>query len=135
MMLVSLQRASDHVRRDTTDDDNDLEGIVRAASAACVTYLKAPSFADSNGSIPQDSNGIALDVPEDVAFACLLLVGEWYRNRGADQDGAIDASFGYGYLPRPVVALLYPFRIPTVSIPTTCCRGWTWWGWWTGRGW
>ena len=38
-MLVSLQQASDHLRRDTTDDDADLTIKIQAASAAIMDYL------------------------------------------------------------------------------------------------
>lgn len=115
-MLVSLQEASDHLRRDTTDDDADLELKIKAASAAIITYLKTPSFADSSGEVPEDSNGVGIDIPDDVKIATLLLVGEFYRNRDGDQNGAVDQQFyGYGYLPRPVVALLYPYRVPTLA--------------------
>lgn len=116
MMLVSLETASEHLRRDTTDDDADLELKIKAASRAVVTYLKTPSFADSNGDIPEDSNGIAIEVPEDVQAATLLLIGEYYRNRDADagQTGKVPEQFGYGYLPQAVIALLFPYRSPTV---------------------
>ena len=40
VMLVRLQEASDHLRRDTTDDDNDLTLKIKAASAAIINYLK-----------------------------------------------------------------------------------------------
>lgn len=116
-MLVSLEVASSHLRRDTTADDPDLELKIKAASKAVVTYLKTPSFADSNGDIPEDSNGIALDVPEDVQVATLLLIGEYYRQRDANagQTGLVNEQYGYGYLPQAVIGLLYPYRVPTIA--------------------
>lgn len=114
MMLVSLELARAQIRSDTTDDNADLLLKIKAASRAVVTYLKDPSFADSSGGIPEDSAGIAVDVPEDVQLATLLLIGYFYKQR--DEDG--NHEFEAGALPRPVTALLYPYRVPTVGIPT-----------------
>lgn len=132
MMLVTLQQARDHIRSDASADDNDLTLKIKAASRAVVTYLKAPSFADSSGQVPVDTAGIAIDVPEDIQIATLLLIGTFYKEREGAQEGAIDAQFGYGYLPRPVIALLYPYRVPTTSAPTAStstdpARCWPWW--------
>lgn len=116
MMLVTLQQASDHLRRDTTDDDTDLTLKVHAASAAVLNYLGAgATFLDSSGAVQTDSNGDPVDVPFEVQAATLLLVGEFYKNREGEQGGEIEPSHGYGYLPRPVVALLYPLRDPALS--------------------
>ena len=129
MMLVTLQQASDHLRRDTTDDDTDLTLKIAAASNAVLTYLRNTSYAyvptvDSAGQIVRDSAGYpvpALDsagektVLQDVQFATLLLVGEFYKSREGEQDGAIETQWGYGYLPRAVVALLYPYRDPACA--------------------
>lgn len=67
-MLVSLEQASEHLRRDTDADDLDLTLKIRAASAAVLTYLDggADSFTDSAGDVFEDSNGTALDVPYDI---------------------------------------------------------------------
>lgn len=112
MMLVTLEQARAHLRLDTTDGDTDILGKVKAASRAVVTYLKSPSFSDSSGAIPEDTAGIAIDVPEDVQLATLILVG--YFDRQRDEDDA--REFEPGYLPRPVTALLYPYRTPTCGV-------------------
>lgn len=128
-MLVTLQQASDHLRRDTSDDDADLTLKVKAASTAVLTYLRNTPYAyvpavDSNGEIARDSAGYplpALDsngermIQPDIQNATLLLIGEFYKMRETEQEGAIDAQWGYGYLPRPVVALLCPYRDPAVA--------------------
>lgn len=116
MMLVTLQQASDHLRRDTSDDDNDLTLKIHAASAAVLNYLDegAESFLDSAGDVLVDSNGDPTGVPFEVQAATLLLIGEFYKNRGGMQEGEIDQKWGYGYLPRSVVALLYPLRDPAL---------------------
>lgn len=113
MMLVTLQQASDQVKRDTTDDDADLTLKVKAASRAVVRYLKtaADAFLDSAGDPHLDSNGDAIGVPEDVQLAVLFLVGWFYRNRDEDATKA----FEEGRLPAPVTALLYPMRKPTLA--------------------
>jgi hypothetical protein len=112
MMLVTLQQAREHLRVDTTDGDNDILLKVKAASRAVVTYLKSPSFAESSGEIPEDSAGIAIDVPEDVQIATLMLIG--YFDRQRDEDGGHE--YELGFLPRPVSALLYPYRVPTCGV-------------------
>lgn len=128
-LLVTLQQASDHLRRDTTDDDTDLTLKVKAASNAVLTYLRNTSYAyipsvDSSGAIVRDSSGYPVPaqdssgaylVQTDVQHATLLLIGEFYKNREAEQEGAIDSQWGYGYLPRSVVALLYPYRDPALA--------------------
>lgn len=103
-MIVTLQEARDHLRSDTSDDDADLTLKIQAASSAVVTYLKVADDA----AIP------AAALPAAKA-ACLILVGEFYANREGEQGGAVDQQFGYGYLPRPVVALLYPYRDPSIA--------------------
>lgn len=116
MMLVTLQEASDHLRRDTDDDDADLELKIGAASAAVRRYLKdaSPYELDSNGDVEVDSNGDPV-VLFEVRAAVLMLLGELYKNREGEQDGEIPTQWGYGYLPRPVVALLYPLRHPSMA--------------------
>jgi hypothetical protein len=117
MMLVSLEAASAHLRRDTTDDDSDLLLKIRAASSAVVRYLGdgASMFLDSNGNPDEQSDGVVVDVPDDIQIATLLLIGDLYSNREGVQEGQVDAQFGYGYLPTHVISLLYPYRTPTIA--------------------
>lgn len=112
VMLVSVEQASAHLRRDTDADDLDLVGKIMGASRAVLTYIAGGSdaFTDSAGDVFEDSNGVALDIPHDIQIATLLLIGEFYKNREAKQEGIVDASFGYGYLPQPVISLLMPYR-------------------------
>lgn len=101
IMLVTLQQASDHLRRDTSDDDADLTLKIEAASEAIADYLKWT------------------DVPNPVPFraqaAALNLIGEMYRDREGEAKGVVDTQYGYGYLPQSVVSLLYPLRNPTLA--------------------
>lgn len=103
-MIVTLQEARDQIQSTHSADDNDLTMKIRAASEAVLTYLKVSDEAS---------------IPERATFAAkqatLILVAEFYRNREAEQAGEVDQAFGYGYLPRPVVALLYPHRDPSLA--------------------
>lgn len=110
--LVTLEQASDHLRRDTTDDDNDLQLKISAASAAVLNYLKggADDILDSDGQVPTDSDGEPI-APFEVKAATLLMVGYLYKDRDSDEDKAYEM----GYLPKPVTALLYPLRKPALA--------------------
>lgn len=128
MMLVTLQEASEHLRRDTDDDDQDLTLKIHAASAAVLNYLKRESLAyeperDEAGNVVRDEDGFPVPALDDdgkptvrfeVRAAVLLMLGELYKNREGEQGGEIPTQWGYGYLPRPVVALLYPLRDPAL---------------------
>lgn len=114
MNLVTLQEARAHLRaEDETADDADLLLKIRAASSAVLKYV-GDTFNDTDGVIPVDSDGLA-DVPDDVRAACLLLIGDFYANREPTATDSVPSSFGYGYLPRAVVALLYPYRTPSIA--------------------
>lgn len=128
-MIVTLAQAREHLRSDTTADDNDLRLKIEGASGAVLNYLKNTGSPweperDSNGDVVYDSEGYPVDYLDsagervyrrEVQNAVLILVGEFYTNRAGEQQGAIDSKFGYGYLPRPVVALLYPLRDPALA--------------------
>lgn len=112
MMLVTLQQASDHVRADNTDPMLPL--YIAAASAAVINYLDggADSFLDTAGFVPLDSNGDPIGVPYEVMAATLLLLGDFYSNRGEDQTTNWAGQFAY--LPPAVTSLLYTLRMPTL---------------------
>ena len=112
VMLVSLQQALDHLRVDNTDDNNDLTLKIHAASGAVINYLKTgATFLDTNGGIDVDSSGDPVGVPFEVQAAVLILLGVFYR----DRDGQEMDKWELGYLPKPVIALLYPLRDPTLE--------------------
>lgn len=117
MRLVTLQQASDHLRRDTTADDADLLLKIEAASEAVMGYLgdAAEAWTDSAGEPLEDSNGDAMDVPRVVQSATLQMVSYLYRERDGSNEYAVSDKFGYGYLPAGVTALLYRLRKPTVA--------------------
>jgi len=117
VMFISLDEASVHVRRDTTDDNNDLISKIKAASGSVLRYLNdgiayTPEY-DSAGEPILDSAGnivYELDVygnkialPE-VKEATKVLVDFMYaREYGGD-------DWKPGYLPETVKSLLYPIR-------------------------
>lgn len=116
MKLVTLTEAKHQLMMDHDQDDPHIELLIQGASAAVVEYLKSgATFLDSSGEVPVDSSGDPEGVPFQVKAATLILIAEWYKNREAEQDGAVDAQWGYGYLPRPVTALLYPLRDPAMA--------------------
>lgn len=113
-MLVTLEQARQHLRRDldNTGPDPDLTAKIVGASEAVLAYLKsqADRFLDSSGNVFVDSAEVPI-VPGAVVSATLLMVGYLDVNRGSDDEGA----FERGELPRPVTALLYPLRDPALA--------------------
>lgn len=121
-MLVSLQQASDHLRRDTSDDDADLMLKIVAASQAIVNYIGVARAAeiiefDSAGEVEVDSNGDPVGVPEPIQLAVLIVLGDLY----ADRDGRDFIEGGTAprlediILPRTVHFLLDPYRKPRIA--------------------
>lgn len=112
VMLVSLTQAREHLRVDSTDEDNDLTLKIHAASGAVLNYIRngADVFTDSAGDPILDSNDSPIGIPFEIQAATLLMLGYLYR----DRDGDPDKAYEMGYLPRPVTALLYPYRVPSL---------------------
>lgn len=131
--LVTLQQASDYIRRDTSDDDNDLNGMIEAASGAVQNYLKNPllvySYALDSAGVPElDSSGepyLEVDssgkyiVRAEVQNAVLMLISIMYRDREGEEyinprSGGGVERLGNMSLPRFVHWLLDPIRVPTL---------------------
>lgn len=110
MMLVTLEAAKANLQMDHDQDDADIESKILQASAAVLNYLDLgyDLYADSTGEIPNDANGEP-DVPFEVRAATLLLVNYLYK--GVDDKVQLD----HGYLPRPVMNILYPLRTPAIG--------------------
>jgi hypothetical protein len=102
-------------------DDVLIEAYIGAASSAVKNYLKSASpyevERDSNDDPILDSSGDPIYVVDssgdkvvkyEVQAATLLQLGFLYKDRDENADGAYDM----GYLPKPVMALLYPLRTP-----------------------
>jgi len=116
-LLVTVDQVKMHLRLSLDDcfEDDHLTLLTLAASAAVLDYLDQAQydFLDTSGELLEDSSG-PLSVPYQVQAATLLLVGDMYKSREPTASDAVDPKFGYGYLPRAVIALLYPLRIPPV---------------------
>jgi hypothetical protein len=109
--LVTLKQAADHLRCDISGDNDDLKMKIMQASSAIYTYLKSgvDLYLDSDGELDADNDENPL--PYQIQAACLLMLGYLYK----DRDGDSDKAYQPGYLPAPVTALLYPFRVPTLA--------------------
>lgn len=117
MKLVSLQQASDHLRRDTDDDDNDLLLKVEAASQAVVNYIDRIDFLDTAGEPDMDSAGDPINVPRPIQAAVLLILGDLYADRDAEayREGNSTPRLGDIIIPRSAHFLLDPYRSPRIG--------------------
>lgn len=116
VMLVSLEEANDHLRRDTSDDDNDLKLKIQAASQAVLTYIDDRDFITSDGEPDYDSAGNPI-VPDPIKAAVLIILGILYADRdGPDfRDGKSAPRVGDIILPRTVHFLLDAYRAPILK--------------------
>lgn len=109
LALVSVERVKEALHIDGSGDDVRLASDIAAASAAVVNYLKDRAAQvlnlDGDGELQSGS-----EVPPEVELATIVLVGHYYR----EPDGDSEKAFEHGYLPRPVIALLYPLRDPAL---------------------
>lgn len=108
-MLVTLEQAKAHLRIDTADEDADLTLKIHAASSAVMNYLKSAIIFE-----PAIVDGILVYttvVRFEIQAAVLLMVGYLYKDRDSDPD----REYEPGMLPRPVTALLYPLRTPSLA--------------------
>lgn len=115
VMLVSLEQASVHLRRDTDDDDADLTIKIQAASQAVLNYIDPVDFIDSSGEPEFDSDGNPVGVPAPIQSAVLLIIGDLYADRdGVDyRSGNSTPRLGDIIIPRAAHFLLDPYRTPT----------------------
>jgi phosphate uptake regulator len=115
-MLITLDQGKAHLRVTHDAEDTDIEAQIHAASALVINYLKdaADTFLDSSGEVVTDSSDLPV-VPYEVQAAVKLMLGDLYKNREPKPDDVVDGQYGYGYLPRAVVALLYNLRDPTLA--------------------
>ena len=111
MMLISLASAKRHLNMDHDSDDSLITLYINAASAMVINYLKSVDFLNSSDDVEMDSSDEPVGVPYEVQAATLIMVGHLYR----DRDGDTEKAFEMGYLPKPVMALLYPLRDPALS--------------------
>lgn len=117
VMLVSLQQASDHLRRDTSDDNNDLSLKIEAASQAILNYIDDKQFLNSAGDVDFDSSELPIGVPRPIQAATLIVLGLLYVDRDSPdfRNGDTAPRTGDIILPRTVHFLLDPYRKPRIA--------------------
>lgn len=116
--LVSVQQAMDALRYDDADNEPVIQFAIESASAVVLRHLKLDddAFADSHGDIPADSHGDVIGVPADIQRAVIYLTGMLLRDpAGVEGFGEARFEFDQYILPRPVQALLMPWRKPTYA--------------------
>lgn len=111
--LVTLEEAVIHIRCEA--DDPSVPLLISAASESVLEYIGDPTFVDTAGVVPVDTAGAPVGVPARVKVATLLLLTDMYENRKPTPDDPVPAEYGYGYMPRAVVAMLYPLRTPVLA--------------------
>lgn len=102
--FCTLEEVKQVFRVSTSDDDDLIQLLIISATGSVIAYLKdrAEQYIASGGS--------GEELPPPIKMATIILVGYWYRNPDRDPD----QEYEQGYLPRPVTALLYPFRTPAL---------------------
>ncbi len=112
-LIVTIQEARDWLHLDDAETDAVISRALSAASRAVVRYLKWQAGSilviDSPPNSPPDN---LANVVDDVAMAVLMLAGILMKERDGDEAGDF---YELGYLPKPVTALLYPMRDPTIA--------------------
>lgn len=98
--LITVQDLKAQARIDTDAEDALLGVFVSAASASVLKYVT-----DAQADVPEAT----------LKHACMALAAMMYRERDASNEYAVPAQYGYGYLPVAVVALLYPYRTPSLA--------------------
>lgn len=96
MSLVTLEEVKLHLRYDGDDDDKFLNQYIASAEAVIAKHVDDFEKDSSNAAFKQ---------------AALLLIGYWDENRNGTTSGAMNDN--QWFLPKPVLALLTPYRTPT----------------------
>ena len=118
-MLVTLDEAKDHCEVTIDSHDEKITIYIKSASAAVLAYIgdSQYDFLDTGGEdliLDEATEQPALRARDLCRQATLLLVEDFFKNRGSSATDPVPERFGYGYLPRTVVALLMKLRTPTV---------------------
>lgn len=113
MLYASLDATRDYLRYDGTDQDPIILAAIEDASSIVQNYLKSyRAFSvDSSGELEVDTDGVVQGVPGAIRRATMILVGLLLR----DPSGVDFAAWAHGYIPTPVMNLLYPYRDPALA--------------------
>lgn len=111
--LVTLDQVKARLKVDGNVDDMNLQGLIYGASMMVLNYLNKTEadYFNSDGVLDLNSDGFYDEVEPEVQVATIMLVGYLYRN----PDGAESDGWDKGYLPTPVVSILYPLRTPNIA--------------------
>lgn len=96
-MTITVADLKAQARIDTDAEDDLLQVYVDAATASVRAYVTDTAPAVT------------------VKHAEMLLASMMYRERDGSNEYAVPERYGYGYLPAAVVALLYPYRKPSLA--------------------
>lgn len=105
VQLVETEVVKARLNIDFDTSDEDLELLIQGASEMVLNYLNLPH------DHYDDSSGAVQDVPVAVVTATCYLTGVLYR----DRDGKEVEQWERGYLPAPVISMLYPLRDPALA--------------------
>lgn len=105
--LVTLAEVKGSLHFDDNDEDAKLSLLIESASRKILRHIKSDGeeYTDTSGEI------VPGNVEGDIKVATILLVGILYRG----VDGDEEKQFEMGFLPAPVVSLLYDRRLPTLA--------------------
>lgn len=104
MSLLDIDLVKKHLRVDAAEEDTIIAAYQAAAENIIVEYLDRDVYAV--GDSPTSTDLYAMTLEPSITAAILLLIGDLYANRETDPKIPGDAV-----LPRPVRALLAPWRV------------------------
>lgn len=116
--LVTLAQARAHVNAVRTDDDDDLQLKIDAATQLVCEYIadRQPEDEDWIATIEGwDGVSSPTTAPPIIVQAVLLQVGELYRFRGDDPEGDVPKSVDPGGLAPIVARMLHRYRSPVLA--------------------
>ena len=114
MMFVTLPETKLRLRFDTDFEDPDLLEMIGEASESVWNYIKDGVdglWLDSAGLPIEDTAGFVANVPRAIRSATFLMIGILSR----DRDGEDAKEWDHGFLPTPVLSILYPYRLPSLA--------------------
>lgn len=113
--LVTLDQAKAYCQvTGLTQHDMALTTLIRGCSRSVLGYLKLDedAYLNSDGTMDIETDTLGYsEVPEEVQNAVLYFVALIFR----DRDGVEMEKWQQGYLPFPVMNMIYHLRDPTIA--------------------